>query len=74
MMFVEKNCGEIHVDTEKLWKKMSSWLGNRANLTTSLLTQCVTSVYNTYTHEQTVYNPLRAKRPLAQSRTSQLAE
>lgn len=51
-------------------KSMLGWLGNNMALYNEALQQTVVSVFNMYTREETVYNPLRAKRPTADSTSS----
>jgi hypothetical protein len=43
--------------------KVRKWLGNNEELLGELSHQPVTSVFNLYTHESTIFTPVRAKRP-----------
>ncbi|XP_076103061.1 uncharacterized protein LOC143072132 [Mytilus galloprovincialis] len=44
--------------------KVRKWLGNKEELFQSVKKQTVMFIYNEYTREQNVYNPLREKRPM----------
>lgn len=44
--------------------KVKKWLGNKEDLFRWVKAQTVMFIYNEYTREQNVYNPLREKRPM----------
>lgn len=45
--------------------KVKNWLGNKEELFNNVKKQTVMFIYNEYTREQNVYNPLREKRPMS---------
>ncbi|XP_060556471.1 uncharacterized protein LOC132717092 isoform X1 [Ruditapes philippinarum] len=45
--------------------KVRKWLGNKEELFAEAKKQTIISVYNRYTREQNVYNPIRSKRPMS---------
>ena len=56
--------GEITIDSEVFRHKVKGWLGNDEQLYQQALNQNTTAIYNYYTHDETLFNPLRAKRPV----------
>ncbi|XP_006820499.1 uncharacterized protein LOC102808724 [Saccoglossus kowalevskii] len=43
--------------------KVLKWLNNNRSLYAEVLDQHIISIFNKYTHENTIFNPVRAKRP-----------
>ena len=64
MFSVKRRCGDVVIDSELFRKRVLGWLGNNSELYQDVLHQCIVSVFNTYLIEETVYNPLRQKRPI----------
>ncbi|XP_072025533.1 uncharacterized protein [Amphiura filiformis] len=59
---VNKVSGQIVVP-ETFQVKLLKWLGNNEELLKEAKLQFITTVYNQYTHESSIFNPLRSKRP-----------
>ena len=57
--------GEIVVDSKKFQVKLLNWLGNNEMLYEQAMSQNITTIYNHYTREETLFNPLRSKRPIS---------
>ncbi len=63
---VDRRTGALSLpDTFKA--KVMRWLGNNAELFAEVGQQAITSVFNLITHEASIFNPLRGKRPGANS-------
>ncbi|XP_045164722.2 uncharacterized protein LOC123528789 isoform X2 [Mercenaria mercenaria] len=56
--------GEI-VIPDAFSSKVRKWLGNKEELYEESKKQTIISVYNKYTREQNMYNPIRNKRPMS---------
>lgn len=50
---------------DKFSDKVKNWLGNKEELFKEAKKQTVISIYNHYTREQNLYNPIRSKRPMS---------
>ncbi|XP_033648090.1 uncharacterized protein LOC117307446 [Asterias rubens] len=59
---VNRRSGQLIIP-ETFQTKFLKWLGNDEELLKEARLQFITSIYNKYTHEQTLFNPLRGKRP-----------
>ncbi|XP_038068819.1 uncharacterized protein LOC119738146 [Patiria miniata] len=59
---VSRRSGQLIIP-ETFQTKLLRWLGNDEELLKEAKLQFITSIYNKYTHEHTLLNPLRAKRP-----------
>lgn len=66
--------GSIVIDSKHFKAKVLGWLGNDTDLFKQIFKQQLIVTYNNYTKEETVFNPLRAKRPLGDVPTSELDE
>ncbi|XP_022081099.1 uncharacterized protein LOC110974072 [Acanthaster planci] len=60
---VNRRSGQLIIP-ETFQTKLLKWLGNDEELLKEAKLQFITSVYNKYTHEHTLLNPFRAKRPM----------
>ncbi|XP_033101677.1 uncharacterized protein LOC117104888 [Anneissia japonica] len=59
---VKRRSGQIIVP-DTFQTKLLKWLGNSEDLLREAKLQFVTIIYNKYTNEETIFNPLRSKRP-----------
>ncbi|XP_071960108.1 uncharacterized protein [Antedon mediterranea] len=59
---VKRRSGQIVVP-DTFQTKLLKWLGNSEDLLREAKLQFITIIYNKYTNEETIFNPLRAKRP-----------
>ncbi|XP_067935903.1 uncharacterized protein [Watersipora subatra] len=64
--------GEILIESEKFREKVRHWLGDNETLFKQVFSQNITAIYNHYTHEETLFNALRSKRPVSQPEVSDL--
>lgn len=64
--------GEIAVDSEQFREKIQTWLGHNKRLFHETFNQSVTSIFNKFTREEAIFNPLRAKRPISKPAISDL--
>lgn len=60
------------MDDPRYRAKVLRWLGGSEALYKKALSQNVISVYNKITSEETKFNPLRAKRPVAMPEVADL--
>ncbi|XP_071507481.1 uncharacterized protein [Diadema antillarum] len=59
---VSRRSGQL-VIPETFQTKVLKWLGNDEELFKETKLQFITSIFNRYTHESAIFNPLRSKRP-----------
>eukprot|EP00057_Strongylocentrotus_purpuratus_P034152 XP_794125.3 PREDICTED: uncharacterized protein LOC589390 [Strongylocentrotus purpuratus] len=59
---ISRRTGHV-VIPETFQTKVLKWLGNDEELLKEVKLQHITSIFNRYTHESAIFNPLRAKRP-----------
>ncbi|XP_054750031.2 uncharacterized protein LOC129255725 [Lytechinus pictus] len=62
MYSISRRSGHV-VIPETFQTKVLKWLGNDEELLKEVKLQYITTIFNRYTHESSVFNPLRAKRP-----------
>lgn len=58
------------IDSKKFELKVLGWLDNNKRLYKEAMSQNITTIYNQYTREETLFNPLRAKRPLSAAKVN----
>lgn len=69
---VNQRFGEMAVDTTEYKNKIRKWLGSNEQLYKEVFNQTVTAIFNKYTREEVIFNPLRAKRPISKPKISDL--
>ena len=62
---VSRHEGHLTIHAKSYQDKVRRWLGFNSRLYSRIFDQAVISVYNKYTSEETMFNPLRARRPIA---------
>ena len=72
ILVVKQRCDELIISTEELKLKVLGIFDNDMDVYNGVLHQCIVSIYNRYTNEEIVYNPLRSKRPLPTSKSPEM--
>ncbi|XP_077988391.1 uncharacterized protein LOC144442865 [Glandiceps talaboti] len=59
---INRRSGQVIIP-DTFQTKVLKWLNNDDELFKEVKLQFITSIFNTYTHESSIFNPLRSKRP-----------
>lgn len=72
IFYVNKRTGKLKI-SKSFKKKLFTWFAKKPNLVQEVDEQSITFILNQLTNEQTIFNPLRDKRPVKKPAESQRA-